>query len=213
MGRAAGRREKLRSPHHRYHSQKEPAKERGTMKGKLIKVITVFLALIPFALWLNKVNSYVEVEQKNDRIAISNEVVRIINNAQESIQGSQSLFELFTRLDQLDASQQRGAWGLLDLADITVEQDIAAAKAELEVVFSDAKPEDQALLAPALQLLDTYHGYHPVYEEIVQVIRSKNLSTTEFQAFLSGQYQRLALLNGESLDHLKTVQYNYIRGE
>lgn len=183
------------------------------MKGKSAKAVAAIAVLISFALWLNKVNNFVEVEQKNDRIAISNEVVSIINKAQEDAEGAQALFEMFTRLDQLDASQQRGAWGLLDLADLSVEQDITAAKAELEAVFSDAEPEDQALLEPALQLLDTYQGYPPVYEEIVQVIRSKKLSPAEFQTYLDGQYQRLALLNGESMDHLKSVQYTYIRGE
>jgi len=156
--------------------------------------------------------NYVEVDQRNDRVAISNAVVRILNETQEGITGTQSFFEQFLTLDQLTESQQRGTWALLDLMEFDDQEEIDAAKTELITVFNEASEEDKILLEPALVLIDSYASYGPVYKEVADVIKSKKLSPTELEVLFATRFGELALANEGALSNFEAIQYEYIQG-
>jgi hypothetical protein len=179
---------------------------------KSVKIIPILVMLGAFGFWIAKTWNFVEVEQKNDRIEINNAVVNTLNNLQSKMDGPQALFEQFLRLDELNESQQRGTWSLLDIVDYKHQPDIDAAKTRLDEIFRDKDLDDQALLEPAKKLIESFAGYDAVYEEISRKIKSKTLSTEQLQFYLSEQYNKLAKMSEPAFTEFQTVQQQYIKG-
>jgi len=183
------------------------------MKNKFFKIVSPIILLIGIVFWLNNTLSFFEVEQKNDRIAISNAVVDIVNDMQSKAQAPQALFEQFLRLDEFDQSKQRGTWALLDLMEFDYQKDIDEASSNLAGVFSNKQEQDKILLLPAQKLLQSYSGYDAIYKEISRKIKSKSLSNEQLQSLLAQRYQQLALMSEEAMNEFQAAQYSYIKGQ
>jgi hypothetical protein len=179
----------------------------------LKKTVPVILILAAFGFWLAKTLNFFEVEQKNDRIEINNSVVATIKDLQSKMEGPQALFEQFLRLDELDESQQRGTWSLLEIVDYKHQTDIDAALKRLDETFSDKELADQVLREPAKNLIESYTGYDTVYIDIAKKIKAKDWSPEQLQSYLSEQYYKLAEMSETAFIEFQSVQQQYIKGQ
>jgi len=185
------------------------------MKSQTSKVIGLLFFAVLFIIWVFRMSDFFQVEQKNDRIEISNSVVRLINDIQQKTEGPQSFFKRFLTIDELDESKQRGTWALLEMSEFNYQKDIDLAKLELKEMFSGEErinKEDQKLMLSAQKLLDSYSAYDPVYQQIAQAIKRKNLSTAQLETLLNEQYQYLASITEQSVQEFQVVQNDYIKG-
>jgi len=183
------------------------------MNSKISKIVIVLVLIIPFLLWLNKAINYIESDQKNDRVNISNAVVYIINEIQSKIHSHEAFFERFLNLDELNESQQRGTYLLLEITEYDDREDIELAQIRLTELFLEMSPEDKVLLIPARNLINSYSGYATVYKEITEIIQSKSLSNVQLELFLAERYQQLAMMSAQDSIDFNTAHQSYIQSQ
>lgn len=176
------------------------------------KLAIILVALIPVAIWLYKVGNVIDVEQHNDRAGFNNSVVRVLNDAREKIADPQSFLEQFAQLEQLNESQQRGMWFLLEDMNFDFQSDIEAAKAELQAIASGTGDEEALYVTEATELLDSYSGFAGVYNELATIIRAKTLDNNQLMTVLADEFDALRQFETVAIADFELAQINYMDG-
>jgi len=179
----------------------------------MIKKLPIILPLlVALGFWLYKVGNFVEVEQHNDRADFNNAVVRVLNDVREEISGSRPFLEQFAQLEQLDESQQRGMWFLLEDMEYDYQSDLDAAKAELQEIASDGGEEEAQYFAAAEQLLNSYSGHADVHNGLADTIRSKTLDNERLMALMASELGALGQSEELAIERFELAQAQYMDG-
>ena len=177
------------------------------------KLFLIVMALVPIGIWLYKVGNFVEVEQHNDRAEFNNSIVFVLEEVTQKTYEPRSFLQQFTQLEQLNESQQRGMWYLLEDTNFDFAEEFQEARAELEgLAAGDAGEEERRFVTEAQKLLDAYTGSAPVYNELAQMILAKEQSNDQLAQSMLLEFDELDRLQSAAIADFELVQASYMDG-
>ena len=179
------------------------------MKQAIFIIILILLA----GAWYFKVTDVMETSDRNDRVAVNNQIVSVINELQTKVREPQLLLEQFIDLSKLTESQQRGTWELLELIDINFEEEISAAREQMADIDTGDNQQLSELKAKGLTLLESYNAFTPAYQRMVDQIKSKQLNSAEIEALIASEMNKITLATTTASDAFMLAQESFLRGD